>query len=106
MKFTFYVSIVAWVATFVVVAVLYFLLSSLGVFHSIEQVVSLTTATKNSAGSNAASWFSAKTVLGFTVVAGLVDVFLVTAVATLGAVVYNLITQLSGGIEITLQEAD
>ena len=106
MKLTAYVSIVAWIATVVVVAVLYFLLSSLGVFHSIEQVVSLTTATANSPGSNAASWFSAKTIIGFTIVAGLVDAILITAVATLGAVVYNLIAQLSGGIEITLQEAD
>jgi len=105
-RLTFCIAIVAWIGLIIAVAVLYFLLSVLGVFHSLEQVVSLTTATKNSPGSAAASWFSAKTILEFTVVIGAAGVILSTALATLGTVFYNLISRWSGGIEITLQEAD
>ena len=38
--------------------------------------------------------------------AGAIDVVLITALATVGAVIYNLVTALSGGIEVTLREAD
>ena len=106
MKFSFMVSLVGWVALFVVVAVLYFVFSSLGVFHAIERTVGLVTSSSGNPGSNAASWFSAGTVLGYTMLAGAIDVILITALATVGSVVYNAVTHLSGGIEITLQEAD
>lgn len=106
MKFSFMVSLVGWVVLFVAVAVLYFVFSSLGVFHSIEQTVGLVTSSSGNPGSNAASWFSAGTVLGYTMLAGAIDVILITALATVGAVVYNAVTHLSGGVEITLQEAD
>jgi len=106
MKFSFMVSLVGWVVLFVVVAVLYFLFSSLGVFHAIEKTVGLVTSSSGNPGSNAASWFSAGTVLGYTMLAGAIDVILITALATVGSVVYNAVTRLSGGIEITLQEAD
>jgi len=106
MKFSFMVSLVGWVILFVAVAVLYFIFSGLGVFHSIEQTISLVTSSGGNHGSNAGSWFSAGTVLGYTMLAGAIDVILITALSTLGAVIYNAVTSLSGGIEVTLQEAD
>jgi hypothetical protein len=45
-------------------------------------------------------------VLGYTMLVGAVNVILLTALATIGAVVYNLVTMLTGGIEITLKESD
>ncbi|HVB45810.1 MAG TPA: DUF3566 domain-containing protein [Streptosporangiaceae bacterium] len=106
MKFTFMISLVAWVAIFVATALIYFVLSSLGVFHSIEQTIGLVTTSKGSPGSNASGWFSASTILGYTMLAGAVNVLLFTALATVGAAIYNVVTRLSGGIEVTLQEAD
>jgi hypothetical protein len=106
MKFSFMVSLIGWLVLFVAVAVIYFAFSSLGVFHSIEQTIGLVTSSSGNPGSNAASWFSAGTVLGYTMLAGAIDVILITALATVGAVVYNAVTRLSGGVEITLQEAD
>lgn len=106
MKFSFLISLVAWVVLVVAVAVLYFFLSTLGVFHSIEQSFGLLTHVKGGPPSNAASWFSAGTVLGFTMLAGAVDVILIMALATFGAVIYNLVAQVVGGVEITLEEAD
>ena len=43
-------------------------------------------------------------VLGFTTLIAVVDVVLITALATLGAFLYNLASALLGGIEVTLVE--
>jgi transmembrane protein DUF3566 len=106
MKFSFMISLVGWVILFVAVAIVYFVLSKLGVFHSIENTVGLVTASKAHAGADAASWFSASRVLGYTMLVGAVNVILITALATVGAVLYNLVTMLAGGIEVTLKETD
>ncbi len=106
MKFSFMASLVGFVVLMVAVSILYFFFSALGVFTSIEHTIHLVTSSAGSAGSSAASWFSAGTVLGYTMLAGAIDVVLITALATVGAVVYNAVTRVSGGIEITLQEAD
>ena len=43
-------------------------------------------------------------VLGFTLLVSVVDVILITALATLSAFLYNLSAALLGGIEVTLAE--
>ena len=43
-------------------------------------------------------------VLGFTMIVAVVDVILLTAIATLGAFLYNMAAALLGGIEVTLAE--
>ena len=105
-KFSFLVSLVGFVVLMVAVAALYYTFSSLGVFHAIERTVHLVTSSKGNSGTNAGSWFSAGTVLGYTMAAGAIDVILITALSTVGAVVYNAVSRLSGGVEVTLQEAD
>jgi hypothetical protein len=106
MKFSFMISLVGWVILFVAVAVMYFVLQKIGVFTSIEHTVGLVTSTKVRAGDDASSWFSASRVLGYTMLVGAVNVILITALATIGAVLYNLVTVLAGGVEVTLKEAD
>ena len=106
MKFSFMISLVGWVVLFVAVAGLYYVLSKLGVFHSIETSVSSVTSGKNSAGVKASNWFSASRVLGYTMLIGAVNVILITALSTVGAVIYNLVTHVAGGIEVTLKETD
>jgi len=106
MKFSFMISLVGWVILFVAVALTYFVLQKIGVFTSIEQTVGLVTASKARSGTNAATWFSASRVLGYTMLIGAVNVILITALATIGSVLYNLVTMLAGGIEVTLKETD
>ena len=106
MKFSFLVSVVAFIVLFVAVAVLYMVLSSLGVFHSLQDTVSTLTGTKNTSGTNITSWFSASRILGYTGMLGALNIVLVTAISTIGAVVYNLISQAIGGIEVTLRETE
>jgi hypothetical protein len=107
MKFSFMISLVGWVILFVAVAALYYVLSKLGVFHSVQSTITDVTSGKGSAGSDAnGQWFSASRILGYTMLVGAVNVVLITALATVGAVVYNLVTHLAGGIEVTLKETD
>jgi hypothetical protein len=106
MKFSFMISLVGWVVLFVMVAALWWVLSKIGVFHSIEGSVSNLTSGKDSAGVQASNWFSASRVLGYTMLVGAINVILITALATVGSVVYNLVTHIAGGIEVTLKETD
>jgi hypothetical protein len=106
MKFSFLMSLVAWVVLFVAVALLYYALSGLGVFASIQRTLSSVTSSQSSAGVNLAAWTSASRVLGYTMLAGAVDIVLITVLCTVGAMIYNLVTHLGGGIEVTLKETD
>ncbi len=106
MKFSFLMSLVAWVVLFVAVAFLYFTLSSLGVFTSIEHTLSSVTSSTNSSGMQLNHWFSASRILGYTMLLGAVNIILITALCTVGSMIYNLVTHLGGGIEVTLRETD
>jgi hypothetical protein len=106
MKFSFVVSLVAFVILFVAVSVLYGALSALGVFESLQKVVTSITSSQGSAGVNAAKWWSASRVLGYTALLGSLNIVLITAMATIGAVVYNLTSRLVGGVEVTLRETE
>jgi hypothetical protein len=107
MKFSFLMSLVAWVVLFVAVAFLYFVLSSLGVFTSIEHTLgSVTSSSGSSSGSSISHWFAASRILGYTMLLGAVNIVLITALSTIGSMIYNLVTHLGGGIEVTLRETD
>ncbi len=106
MKFSFVVSLVAFVILFVAVSVIYSTLSALGVFTSLQHVVQSVTSSQNSGGVNAARWFTASRILSYTALLGALNIVLITAMATIGAVVYNLTSRLIGGVEVTLRETE
>jgi hypothetical protein len=106
MKFSFVVSLVAFVILFVAVSVLYGTLSALGVFTSLQHVVQSVTSSQDSSGVNAAKWFTASRVLSYTAILGAVNIVLITAMSTIGAVIYNLTSRLIGGVEVTLRETE
>ena len=106
MKFSFLISLVLWLVMFVAVALLYYDLSSLGVFDSLQRTLGSVTSSQGSAGVNLTRWTSATRVLGYTMLLGAVNVVLITAISTVGAVIYNLVTHLGGGIEVTLKETE
>ncbi|MFF4771752.1 DUF3566 domain-containing protein [Microtetraspora fusca] len=111
MKFSFVLSLVCFVVLFVAVAVLYGVLSALGVFDTItDMVTQLTSGDGGKATSDLAksieSWFDPVRILGYTALLGAINVVLITALSTLGAVIYNLSASLVGGIEVTFSEAE
>ncbi len=106
MKFSFIASVVAFVILFVAVAMLYMVLAALGVFDSLQHTVSTITSSQNNAGTNISHWFSASLILGYTAMLGALNIVLITAMSTVGAVIYNLIAKTVGGIEVTLRETE
>jgi hypothetical protein len=78
----------------------------MGIFDSLnETVVSLTT--NQGEGSEDASFLiDAKLIIGGAALLGAVNMVLFTALATLGAFVYNVCADLAGGIEVTLAERE
>lgn len=106
MKFSFLMSLVAWLVLFVAVALIYFFLSQLGVFASLQHTLESVTSSQSSAGVQLSNYVSASKVLGYTMLLGAINVVLITALSTVGAMIYNLVTRLGAGIEVTLRESD
>jgi hypothetical protein len=106
MKFSFVVSLIAFVILFVAVSVIYGTLSALGVFTSLQHVVQSVTSSQDSSGVNAAKWFTESRILSYTALLGALNIVLITAMSTIGAVVYNLTSRLIGGVEVTLRETE
>lgn len=106
MKFSAVASIVAFIILFVAVALLYMVLSALGVFDSLQNTVSSVTSSQGSSGTNISRWLSASFILGWTAVLGLINIVLITAISTVSSIIYNLIAKTVGGIEVTLRETD
>lgn len=106
LRFSFVASLALLVVFLVAVAVLYGVLSAMGVFSSInDQLQSLTENGANDESGLGVD-FSFARVFGFSLIVGAVNVVLFTALATLGAFVYNLVADLVGGIEVVLSERD
>ncbi|RSN59585.1 hypothetical protein DMH08_22595 [Actinomadura sp. WAC 06369] len=108
MKFSFVLSLVCFVVLLVAVVVLYVILSGLGVFDALTDTInSLTEGDDGSStGVDSASWFSFFRVFGYSVLVGALNVLLITALSTVGSVIYNLTADLVGGVEVTLKEAE
>ncbi len=103
MKTAFLLSIALGVVTVVAVAVVWSVLGAAGVWESIDSAVG------DVVGGTGASfaiedYLGTSRVLGFTMLVAVVDVVLMTVVATLGAFLYNLAAALLGGLEVTLAE--
>jgi hypothetical protein len=108
MKFSFIMSLVCFVVLLVAVTVLYVIMSGLGVFDAISSTVNDLTREQGAqeGGLDAANWFSFARVFGYTALVGSLNVLLITALATIWAVIYNLAADFVGGVEVTLKEAE
>jgi hypothetical protein len=100
------VSLVLSVALFFVwmiaVAFLYLVLGGMGVWSKLNSNVGdLLTSTSGSG-----ELVSSGTIFGGAALIGLVNIVLLTAMATCGAFIYNLTTDLVGGVEVTLADRD
>jgi hypothetical protein len=106
MKFSFVISLVAFIILFVAVAVLYGVLSGLGVFSALQRTIQSITSSQGSSGFNLGTYLSASRVLSYTGLLGAINVVLITAMSTVGSVLYNISADLAGGVEVTLKETD
>ena len=105
MKVSFLLAIAFGVVTVVSVFMVWSVLGAAGVWSSINNTVSDTLSSGNNTSTfNIEDYLGMSRVLGFTMLVSVIDVVLITAIATLGAFLYNMAASLLGGIEVTLAE--
>ncbi|MET8943237.1 DUF3566 domain-containing protein [Streptomyces sp. NPDC004542] len=104
MKVSFLLSIAIGICTVVASAVLWMVLDAMGVFSTVGGQISEATGSTESTGFDLQAFLSLPHVLTFAAVIAVIDVVLATALATLGAFIYNLSAGFVGGIELTLAE--
>ncbi|MGH8921541.1 MAG: DUF3566 domain-containing protein [Actinomycetes bacterium] len=104
LKLSLVLSVAGFLAWMVAVGVLYGLLAGMGVWDQLNGTYSDLTSVNNPQGGTAL--ISGGRVFGVALVVGLVNIVLMTAMATVGSLIYNIATDLVGGVEVTLSEPD
>ncbi|ORB31182.1 DUF3566 domain-containing protein [Mycolicibacterium parafortuitum] len=104
LKVSLLLSVVLFFVWMIAVAILYLVLGGMGVWSKLNSNVGdlLTSAS----GSSGGELVSSGTIFGGATLIGLVNIVLLTAGATIGAFIYNLTTDLVGGVEVTLADRD
>ena len=106
MKTSFLLSIAFGVVTVVAVAMIWQVLGAAGVWESINDSIRSSIGGQETANFDVENYVGTSRVLGFTMLVAAVNVILLTAIATLGAFLYNMAAALLGGIEVTLAEEE
>ena len=104
MKTSFLLSIALGVVTVVSVLMVWSVLGAADVWASINQTVQDVVGGQDASNFDIEDYIGTRRVVGFTIIVAAVDVVLLTAIATLGAFLYNMSASLLGGIEVTLAE--
>ncbi|MFD9358179.1 DUF3566 domain-containing protein [Streptomyces sp. NPDC060031] len=104
MKVSFLLSIALGVCTIVASVVLWMVMDAMGIFSTVGGTISQATGSNESNGFDLQGFLSLPRVLIFTSVIAVIDVVLMTALATLGSFIYNLSAGFVGGVELTLAE--
>lgn len=103
MKASFLLSVAVGIVTVVAVAIVWGVLGAAGLWDSVNSIVRDTIDTANT-DFDVRDYVGTSRVLGFTMIVAVADIILITAIATLGAFLYNLAATLLGGIEVTFAE--
>jgi hypothetical protein len=103
MKMSFLISVALGIAGVVMVAVLWMILSGMGVFTEVNRLVG-TIISDPENPFNIMDFLGFGRVLSLSIVIGVIDVILLTALSTLGAFLYNICSALVGGLQLTLTD--
>ncbi|HNM85516.1 MAG TPA: DUF3566 domain-containing protein, partial [Mycobacterium sp.] len=102
LKVSLLLSVALFFVWMIAVAFLYLVLGGMGVWSKLNSNVGdLLTST-----SGGGELVSSGTIFGGAALIGLVNIVLLTAMATIGTFIYNLSTDIVGGIEVTLADRD
>jgi Transmembrane domain of unknown function (DUF3566) len=100
LKFSLVLAVAMFFVWLVAVGVLYGVLDGMGVFDKINGLYD------EVSGSTGERLITPGLVLGMATLVGAVNIVLMTALATVGAFVYNICSDLVGGVEVTLAERE
>lgn len=105
MKISFLVSVALGVATVIMVSVLWTVLNGMNVFSTVNDlIVEITTGENSASNFNLMDYIGFGRVVSLSVVIGVINVILLTALSTLTAFLYNVCTALVGGAQLTLSD--
>jgi transmembrane protein DUF3566 len=104
MKTAFLLSIALGIVTVVSVLMVWMVLDAAGVWDSINNTVKDILGGESAGTFDIEDYLGTSRVIGFTMLVAVIDVVLLTAIATLGAFLYNMAAALLGGIDVTLAE--
>lgn len=103
MKLAFALSIALAIVAVVAVTIVWAVLGAAGVWDAINSSVA-TVLSDNASAFDITDYVGFGRIIGLTLLISAVDVILITAIATIGAFLYNLAASLLGGLEVTLAE--
>jgi len=103
MKIAFLLSVALGIAGVVMVFVLWTILAGMGVFDQINGIVGQVVQ-DGQQRFDIMDFIGLGRVLSLSIVIAVIDVILVTAIATLGAFLYNVSSALVGGVQLTLTD--
>jgi hypothetical protein len=101
LRVAFLLSLAAAVVTVVAGLLLWGLLAAGGVFDSVDETLDVVIG---DASFTVTQYFGFGRVLSVSLLIGAIDVVLITALATIGAFLYNVVASLVGGIEVSVSE--
>ena len=104
MKVGFLVSVAMGIAMVVMTGVLWALLSAMGVFDSVNELASQIIGEGSGQEFDIMDFIGFGRMMALSIVIAVVDIFLMTAIATLGAFLYNIVASLVGGVNMTLTD--
>jgi hypothetical protein len=104
-KISFVLSIALFFIWMVAVGILYGVLSGLGVFNTLNDLFGQL-GSANGAKTTTSNVITPGVVFGVAAVIGAINIVLLTALCTVATFIYNLCSDLVGGLEVTLSERD
>ncbi|MDX5318542.1 MAG: DUF3566 domain-containing protein, partial [Actinomycetes bacterium] len=103
MQMSVLLSVALGIAGVVMVAVAWTILEGMGVFDQVNGVIGQVIQDEGQ-GFDILDFVGFTRVVSLSIVIGVVDVILITAIATLGAFLYNVSSALVGGVQLTLTD--
>lgn len=104
MKMSFLLSVALGIAMVVMVFVLWSVLAGMGIFDRVNDIAAQVFGADGSDPFDIMDYIGLGRVVSLSIVIGVIDVILITAIATLGAFLYNVSAALVGGIQLTLTD--
>ncbi len=101
LKIGFVVAVAAGIVTVIAVIILWFVLDGMNVFGSLETFLE---GLGSTSFLDLLEYIRLPRVISYATILGIANVILITAISTLGALLYNLVASLVGGIRVSLMD--